>query len=148
MDKINRRCKFYCSFHPGQKDSAQNVALRTAELVRRGHHLISVHTNVAAGDVEQYKPVFADHGLELIIEKDQYQSEQYLGMKEQGPVICTYPRVYFGPSGKRYMCVAKLEDDDPTGLVDDQRFPVVMRCEKHGECRPCDVVVRHVKKAP
>jgi organic radical activating enzyme len=144
LDRLERPLIVFASFHPGQKqtDTADVVASRAAELVRRGHTLRDIHVVVANENADSYVSTFEAHGVKLRVENDQW--DLLNNIIPDTDVTCRIDRMLIGPDGKRYICVRKLEFADATGYVDHLEDAVVQPCAIHGECRPCDVRVYRV----
>ncbi len=134
-----RKSEWYTSFHPACHRGGSKTAIRAVKNLQGCGHTATAHINEASPDVEKHVAAFSDAGLKLGVEKDLFKSGLWTGLKPLGEVVCTYPACYFGPDGKRYICVAKMETGDPTGLVPDARFPVHQDCDIHGQCNACDV---------
>ena len=140
FDRLKRIVSWYSSFHPSGKCSSGEVARKVVELQRRGHRLLNVHINRAAGDPQQHVMAFARHNLTLEIENDLWVNENLALLRKRalGSVTCRLRRSYFGPDGKRYICVHKLESGDPSGVVDHRNPVAELPCDIHGQCSPCD----------
>ena len=146
FERLEKKCSWYVSYHPGHRDTAAMVATRVAALKGHGHTLINVHANEASGDtVESAKNTFALFNLNLEIEKDLFDSDQWVHHVSIPLVNCTYPRVYIGPDGRRYHCVKLMLESIAGGydggVIPDRRFPSIRECALFGSCNPCDVVV-------
>ena len=145
LDRLQRKINVYASFHPNQKNSAEEVAEKTRYLLDQGHGLINIHINKASGEHDKHLETFSKYGIKLVMEEDQYQSPKYTERLGTTDVLCTMPRSLIGPDGLRYICVAKLEDGNPTGRIEHQQIPAVRPCHIYGQCRPCDAMVRTVQ---
>jgi len=146
LDRIKRPLAFYASFHPsGKVDASRAASLLLAALAKK-HRLINVHINRAAGDPATYIRIFRRQGFDLKIEDDLFKHPNLAAMRKfpLGKVVCSLRRTYLGPDGKRYICVRKLEEADPTGIVDHRNPVAVLPCDRYGECSPCDCPHRTV----
>jgi len=145
LDRLQKKIYIYASFHPNQKDSAEDIAKRAKYLIKSGHNLIDIHINKACLEYKKYQRIFQNYGLQLIFEEDQYKSPNYKKMLHGTKVVCKVPRILLGPDGLRYICVTKMAHADESGLIRHKNIPAVSSCQIHGQCSPCDVVHRTVR---
>jgi len=137
---IDRKVKIIGTYHPGNANgkSAAETVWTYKRLIRMGHRFLSIHVNKCNRDAGQQQQFFQENNVPLETQGDIYQQPPWKNRSKLGPVICNYPRVYFGPDGKRYSCIHKMETMDQSGIIESTDCPTRISCSNHGDCNPVD----------